>query len=686
MEDIEDIVSSAGLATRVEAGGGVVKIKSVVAPSKRVGEGLDAIENDVVEEEEVSKEVPGTGKIFVKTYGCSHNISDSEYMAGMLVSYGYSITENREDANLCLVNSCTVKDPSQAAFMHLVEKARAEGQPVVVAGCVPQADKKIKGLADVSQVGIAHIDRVVEVVEESLKGNTVKLLTTNKALPSLDLPKVRKNPLVEIIPLSTGCLGSCTYCKTKHARGVLGSYALETLVSRVDAVSADGVAEIWMTSEDTGAYGRDIGSSIAELLERTVAALPEGVMLRVGMTNPPFILEHLEAVAAALNHPRVFSFLHIPVQAGSDDVLTAMNREYTRGDFETVADYLIAHVPDVTVATDIICGFPTETEAMFDETLTLMQKYKLAIVNISQFYPRPGTPAARMKRISTKVVKDRSRRMSAMFNAFTPYTHLPGRRARVWFNTEVSDDGRSVGHTKSYVKVLVTLDTSLPGTSHEVNLTACSRFHVDGTVVVGTKEGFTQTERDARRRELVVKGARSVNMSSSARGGAKDKWAAAVDVVASDPSDAVPSSTDSTVSVAMGAVCALGEHVWHVLTHSTIRAKFGLPVPSALKALGLRVRWSVVQTLPLRYITRHIAYVARRLLGRKALADIEGCGTQSNTPRSKGAPIRNAKAMRRVPANSGVFGEGFMEATSTFLFVGGVAMVLTGFLRSRSRK
>jgi hypothetical protein len=350
-------------------------------------------------------------------------------------------------------------------------------------------------------------------------------------------------------------------------------------------------------------------------------------------------------------------------------------------------------VPDVTIATDIICGFPTETEAMFDETLTLMQKYKLAIVNISQFYPRPGTPAARMKRISTKVVKDRSRRVSAMFNAFTPYTHLPGQRVRVWFNTEVSDDGRSVGHTKSYVKVLVTLDTSLPGTSHEVDLTACSRFHVDGTVVAGTKEGFTRTERDARRRELVVKGARSVNMSSSShnsRGGAEDKRAAdAVDVVACDPcADAVSSSsTHSTVSAAM----RVWRHVWLVLDHSTLRAKFGLPFPSVLKAFGLRGRWSVVQTLPLRYITRPIAFVARRLLSGKAFADIETRSTQRNKPRSKLQGAANsqakakAKAMRKVPANPGVFGEGFMEATSTFLLVGGMAMVLTGLLRSSSR-
>jgi threonylcarbamoyladenosine tRNA methylthiotransferase CDKAL1 len=237
---------------------------------------------------------------------------------------------------------------------------------------------------------------------------------------------------------------------------------VEAIVGRVRQVCEEGlVSEVWLSSEDTGAYGRDIGSSIAQLLAALTAAIDHHdypVMLRVGMTNPPFILEHLESVAEALRHPKVFSFLHVPVQAGSDKVLAAMNREYTVAEFRQVADFLLANVPDVTIATDIICGFPNEEEADFDETLALIDHYKLAIVNISQFYPRPGTPAAKMKRIPTQIVKDRSRRLTKKFEAIAPYTGLMGRTLQVWFDVEVSegDDDKqkmSVGHTKSYVKV-----------------------------------------------------------------------------------------------------------------------------------------------------------------------------------------------------------------------------------------
>ena len=260
-----------------------------------------------------SSSIPGTQLIYAKTYGCSHNVSDSEYMQGILSSYGYRFTQEREKADLWLINSCTVKDPSQAAFMHLVQVGKSLKKAIVVAGCVPQADRKVIGLEDVSIVGIQQVDRVVEVVEETLRGHTVRLLS-KKRLPALDLPKIRKNPLVEIIPLSTGCLGSCTYCKTRHARGKLGSYDPSVLVARAEQVVKEGITEIWLSSEDTGAYGIDLGTTLPNLLDALLPVLPQDVMLRIGMTNPPFILGHLKEIAAALNSNSVYSFLHIPVQ------------------------------------------------------------------------------------------------------------------------------------------------------------------------------------------------------------------------------------------------------------------------------------------------------------------------------------------------------------------------------------
>ncbi|PRW56296.1 threonylcarbamoyladenosine tRNA methylthiotransferase [Chlorella sorokiniana] len=438
--------------------------------------------------------VPGTQRIWVKTFGCSHNTSDAEYMMGCLSEQGYKLVGDgeAESADLWLINSCTVKSPSQSAMDTLLRRGKQLGKALVVAGCVPQGDRRASELRGLSLLGVTQIDRVVEAVEETLKGHTVQLLA-KKALPRLDLPKVRRNRHVEILPLSTGCLGACTYCKTKHARGQLGSYALEALVARAREAAADPqVREIWLSSEDTGAYGRDIGTSLPQLLRALVEVLPPDgrCMLRVGMTNPPFILEHLQDIAAILCDERVFSYLHVPVQSGSDAVLERMNREYSRAQFERVCDTLLGAVPRMELATDIICGFPGETDADHAATLSLLAKYRFPHTHISQFYPRPGTPAARMKQLPSEVKKQRSREVTAAVEAWGAdvYQHLVGCVERCCVVDTAADGMHLVAHNKTYAQVLVPAQApdgsgSLLGCVVEARILSASRWSVKGEVL-----------------------------------------------------------------------------------------------------------------------------------------------------------------------------------------------------------
>eukprot|EP00300_Choanocystis_sp_HF-7_P041420 c8143_g1_i1.p1 GENE.c8143_g1_i1~~c8143_g1_i1.p1 ORF type:complete len:593 (+),score=136.57 c8143_g1_i1:259-1779(+) len=423
-------------------------------------------------------------------------MSDGEYMAGLLASEGYRITDTPTEADVWVLNSCTVKNPSQDVFVNEIASGHAENKKLVVAGCVPQGDPKNSSWNGLSIVGVQEIDRIVEVVEETLKGNTVVALAQKKVAresdprrkrkaggAALNLPKIRRNPLIEIIPINTGCLNQCTYCKTKHARGDLGSYPIQEIVDRVKQVVMEGVVEIWLTSEDTGTYGRDIDTDLPTLLWSVVAEIPEGVMLRLGMTNPPYILEHLEQVSKILNHPRVYSFLHVPVQAASDHVLEDMRRKYTLADFEQVFDYLNERVPGVTVATDVICGFPTETAEDFDRTLDLVNRKRFRVLHISQFYPRPGTPAARLPRVPTKEVKRRSRAITEMFNSYLPYGHRLGEQLKVLV-TEYSKDGvHMVGHSKAYEQILIPIDDALLGKMVLVQVVETAKWHMVGKVL-----------------------------------------------------------------------------------------------------------------------------------------------------------------------------------------------------------
>uniref|UniRef100_A0A2P2I1K8 Threonylcarbamoyladenosine tRNA methylthiotransferase n=1 Tax=Hirondellea gigas TaxID=1518452 RepID=A0A2P2I1K8_9CRUS len=433
--------------------------------------------------------IPGLARIFVRTWGCAHNSSDSEYMAGQLAAYGYDIVDSSESADLWLLNSCTVKSPAEHHLRNEIKAALGLGKKVVVAGCVSEGAPKSEFLAGLSIVGVQQIDRVVEVVEETLRGNSVRMLGTKKlgkkklGGASLQLPKIRRNPLIEILSINTGCLNQCTYCKTKHARGQLASYPIDELVARAEQSFKEGVVEIWLTSEDTGAYGRDIGVTLPELLQKLVQVIPEGCKLRLGMTNPPYILDHLTEMGRILQHPRVYKFLHVPVQSGSTNVLYDMKREYTREEFCTVVDTLRDSVPGITIATDIICGYPTETEEDFQETMSLCRHYLFPSLFINQYFPRPGTPAAALTKIHPKQVKRRTKELSDLFQSYRPYDHKLGEVQSILVTEESHDKLHWVGHNQYYDQVLVPKEQDYLGKTLQVVISETGKHHLKGRVL-----------------------------------------------------------------------------------------------------------------------------------------------------------------------------------------------------------
>lgn len=410
--------------------------------------------------------------IFVKTWGCTHNSSDSEYMAGLLSQAGYkvSLEDSQKDASDCWVlNSCTVKGPSEQHFINSINDALSKNKCCILAGCVPQSSgpaflKKFNLSAStpsLSILGVEQIDQIVEIVVRTLRGESVTFLKKakdKKDRPVLDMPKIRKNELVEIISINSGCLNSCTYCKTKQARGDLKSFPVDEIVSRATVAFEDGCRELWITSEDTGAYGKDIDTDLPTLLWALTKVIPEGCFMRVGMTNPPYILEHVEELAKILNHDRVYSFMHIPIQSGSNAVLYNMKREYTREDFESLVDILLETVPNISIATDIIAGYPSETDDDWKDTMSLCVKYKFPSLFINQFFPRPGTVAARMDQLDRRIVKSRTKELAQFFKSYTTYDHMIGEVQSVLVTETAFDNKSLVAHNKFYQQVLISVE------------------------------------------------------------------------------------------------------------------------------------------------------------------------------------------------------------------------------------
>ena len=203
------------------------------------------------------------------------------------------------------------------------------------------------------------------------------------------------------------------------------------------------------------------------------------------MTNPPYIKDHIKTICKALNHPNIFSFMHLPVQSGSNKVLDTMKRKYTIQEFEYVLNELIKHVPRIHITTDIICGFPTENEDDFKETLILLNKYKFPSLNISQFYPRPGTYAAKkMKKLDTKIVKRRSRECTKLFKSYIPFTDRIDEIHTVLI-TEMARDGiHYCGHNKCYDHFIIDYDKeSLMGKIVKIKIISVGKFHLKGKVL-----------------------------------------------------------------------------------------------------------------------------------------------------------------------------------------------------------
>jgi len=338
-------------------------------------------------------------QVFVKSFGCSTNLADGEVLAGCLAEAGYELVDIVAVADVVIYNTCAVKGPTENRVIEALKRVPAD-RKLIVAGCLPlinferlRKEVRFNGVA-----GPASGDKIVEVVKRVLNGERVVALEgAVKAKPSLNIPRLRLNPATSIIPINYGCSGSCAYCCVVFARGRLRSYGIQEIVERVKGDLTAGVREFWFTSQDTGCYGRDMGTNLAELL-KSVCSVEEDFRVRVGMMTPNMAKDILEGLIQAFRSERVFKFVHLPVQSGDDYVLKCMRRFYSVADFRQVIRALRASFPEVTLATDVICGFPGETEDAFKKTLLLIEEVKPDTMNVSKFFARPGTAAAEMQK------------------------------------------------------------------------------------------------------------------------------------------------------------------------------------------------------------------------------------------------------------------------------------------------
>lgn len=357
--------------------------------------------------------VEDSKRVYVKSFGCSANLADGEVIAGCLSEAGFELVDCPQDAEILLYNTCAVKSPTENRVMDILRKAPRDKR-LVVTGCLPLINfERLKNEVEFDGVtGPAPGSKIVEVLCRVAAGEKVVYLG-GFSKPSLCLPRIPVNPVVNIVPINYGCLGNCSYCCVHFARGRLRSYSIDDVVERVKQDLDSGAKELWLTSQDTACYGRDIGTSLAELLRR-VCEVEGDFFVRVGMMNPDHVMGMLEELVEAYKCEKVFKFLHLPVQSGDDTVLELMNRRYTVEDFRTVVQAFRKEIPQLTLSTDVICGFPGESREAFGRTKKLIAEVQPDIVNVSKFFSRPRTAAEKMVALPPQEVKRRSKEVAEL--------------------------------------------------------------------------------------------------------------------------------------------------------------------------------------------------------------------------------------------------------------------------------
>jgi len=409
--------------------------------------------------------------VYVKSYGCSANTADAEIAKGMLTENGYSVVDSPQLSDLDIVLTCIVKTPTEVKVTKYIQRLAATGKPLIVAGCMPKAMRsRVEEVAPhASMVGPDDLRRLTEAAEAALHGSHAVFLDGGPTDRTC-LPRARSNRLVHIAPICTGCLGDCSYCIVKRARGRLHSFTSDGIVRDVEDAVADGCKEVWVTAEDTAAY-RDGATWLPQLLGMIVVV--EGrFMVRVGMMTPNQALPIQDDLVDAYSSDKVYKFLHMPIQSGNDEVLRAMRRRYTVADFKSIVNRFLEAYPMMGVSTDIICGFPGETREQFEDSLALVSWLKPDVLNISRFWERPGTEAADMPgKLHGRDTKKRSRVLTELWKG------LAVKAGEMWLGwegeillTEQGKGSSKVGRNYAYKAVALNTKAEL-GETIQVKVT-----------------------------------------------------------------------------------------------------------------------------------------------------------------------------------------------------------------------
>lgn len=398
------------------------------------------------------------------------NFGEGEELSESMDALGYTPAPSAEDADIVILNTCTVVETTEKRMIRRMNELKASGKEVIVTGCMAKVQP--------GRVSIRLPGSLI-IPPEDYSSFSDKVSAQYGCGTPIG---VHHNGTTAIIPIAQGCRGNCTYCITRFARGVLKSYDPDAIKKRFDGLVDSGAKEILITAQDTGCYGADTDLDLGDLI-RLLLTKEGDYRIRVGMMNPNSLKPVLNSVLDAFGDERVYKFLHIPVQSGSNSVLDKMQRHYTVEDFFSLVSEIRKRYPEMSIATDLIAGFPGETDEDHKMSLDLISKLKADTINITRFSPRPGTAAFKMPQINGRILKERSSDLTDMKNKTEAMINasMVGKTYSALVS-EKSSDGSVIARTDNYRPIAIKSDIPL-GTRITAKVTESHPTYLIGKVL-----------------------------------------------------------------------------------------------------------------------------------------------------------------------------------------------------------
>ena len=415
-------------------------------------------------------------KAFIETYGCTANKADASLIKGVLTENKYKIVDTIDDADFIIILTCTVIDTTEQRMLSRFKKLKKSGKKVIVAGCMASIQKeKIKEiLPDSLILPPKNSHNIVDLIEKNIDSYSEENKTS--------FPKYYED-IFAPVAIAEGCMFNCSYCITTHARGKLKSFPADGIKKDIKNAIQKDCKEIQITAQDTSSYGLDIDSNLGVLLNH-ISNINEEFRIRIGMMNPYTLMKNIDSIISGYKSDKIYKFLHLPVQSADNEILLKMNRKYTVEDFKEIIKQFKAKYPDICIATDVIIGFPTETDEQFQKTVDLIKKVKPDITNITRFSARPNTLAKKMKgRIPTEIVKHRSKILTDICSSISYENNLKyiGKK----FNILITEKGKNntfIGRAENYKTIVLKSKVEI-GSFHNVEVIEASKTYTVGSII-----------------------------------------------------------------------------------------------------------------------------------------------------------------------------------------------------------